>query len=286
MIDLHTHSTISDGSVSPAGLIAMAREAGLSAIALTDHDTTDGLAEFLQAGSQTSIKAIPGVEISCILDGLSLHLVGLFIEKDNSVLQRLLQTIRQGRQTRNLQILNSLNRLGHPITYEEVEALSGGGVIGRPHIAQALVQRGICSSIREAFDRFLGNRASACQPRYQPAPVEGIRAIHAAGGLAIWAHPLGFRFMTIDRVRQLASQLQTAGLDGIEFYYSEYSPEQERIVQEVGVELGLLASGGSDFHGATIPNTHLGVGKGNLRIPDELIPPLEAHAAKYRQSKS
>ncbi len=280
MIDLHTHSTASDGTLSPAQLARQAESIGLTAVALTDHDTTAGLAEFEQAARSLNVEAIAGVELACNWYSGSLHIVGLFIEPGNPVLEGMLETVRLNRQARNQTILEKLEAIGHPLTLDEVRAESGDGVIGRPHIAKALVSRGYCADISEAFDRLLTVGKPAYVRRFLPTCAEGIAAIHAAGGVAVWAHPVGFRQLPPGKVRQMARQLKGMALDGVEFYYSEYSPEQQMLVQNIGRELDLLASGGSDFHGDTIPTIQLGTGKGNLAVPDSILPQLRERAAR------
>jgi predicted metal-dependent phosphoesterase TrpH len=281
MIDLHVHSTASDGTLSPVELVAAAERIGLAAIALTDHDTMDGLQAFQAAGRARAVRAIPGVEISCGWYNRSLHLLGLFVDPGAAGLNHLLQRVRQGRVTRNHEILAVLRRLGMPVSWEEVAAAAGDGVIGRPHIARVLVRRGCCRSVREAFELWLGKGKKAYVRRYRPQPKETIDAIHAAGGVTVWAHALSGQPVAPAKLRQVVRHLQRVGLDALETCYSDYQPEHEVLAAAIAREFGLLPSGGSDFHGQDMPEIALGRGRGNLAVPDEFLTDLETRAETY-----
>lgn len=281
MLDLHTHSTASDGTLSPKALVRNAMERGLTAVALTDHDTVHGVPAFVAAAEGTGLRAIPGVEIGSSWYGGSIHIVGLFIDAEDRGLRCLLQRVRGGRTTRNEKILARLNALGIPLRWDDVLSLAKGESVGRPHIASGLVSLGVCSSVRDAFERFLAEGKPAHVRRFLPLPAQTVRVIHRAGGVAAWAHPLGYRRRTPANLRQVARHLHRVGLDALEGYYSEYTPDQERLVHRIAGELGLLISGGTDFHGSHVPEVALGIGKGSLCVPDSCLPPLEALARRY-----
>lgn len=276
MIDLHTHSTASDGTLTPAELVALAEELPLEAIALTDHDTTSGLEAFLEAGAGKSVKTVPGVEVAASWYGGSLHIVGLHVQPESETLNSLLQTIRQNREIRNRKILDRLGSLGIKLTYEEVQEAGGDHVIGRPHFAAALIRKGVCSNPSEAFQKYLGRDAAAYVPRYLPLPEEAIRTVHEAGGLAIWAHPAGGPHASQPaRIRQVARHLKRLGLDGVELFYPDHSEDDEHAIRAICGALDLAFSGGSDFHGGNMPGIELGTGRGTLNIPLEYLTILE-----------
>ena len=190
MIDFHTHSTASDGSDSPSALLHAAVRAGLTAVALTDHDTVSGLAEFLDAARGQSAAGVPGVELSTMLYHKEIHILGLFIDPTSSALNHFLEAARENRNLRNRTMLEKLNAIGYEITLEELYQRARGESIGRPHVAEVLVEKGYFHDVQEAFDRCLKRGARAYTPRQLPPPAECIEAIHAAGGLAFWAHPV------------------------------------------------------------------------------------------------
>lgn len=284
MIDLHTHSTASDGTLSPSELIATAVEIGLEGIALTDHDTLQGLPTFLRAAKDRPIKAVPGVEIACSWYGRSLHLLGLFIDYKCAALADMLSTVRDNRDIRNQKILQKLAGLGIPLTYKDIEQEAGDHVVGRPHFAAALVAKGICQTPHEAFQKYLGRQAAAYVPRYLPLPEAAISAIHSAGGLAIWAHPAGGpQAGQPARIRQVARQLAQYGLDGIEVFYPDHSEADMKTLASIGRALDLAVSGGSDFHGANMPGIELGVGRGSLEIPLHYLTALTQRLPAHRK---
>ena len=261
MIDLHCHSTASDGEFSPSELLRMAEQNGVSALALTDHDTTDGLEEFL--ATESTVEHIPGIELSCSMTGSNaIHIVGLYVDRLNPALQETLSLIRRWRDDRNLAILKKLKELGMPVSFEEVleiaskeEDSSGKVVIGRPHIAKALCQHGYCKDVRDAFDKFLRSDRPAYVNRRKLEAREGIRLLHDAGAVVIWAHP----FVTMSRrnkVTHAIKELMFAGLDGLETIYPDYKPADFPYAQSLAKNRMLLESGGTDFHG---PNTRKGI---------------------------
>ena len=260
MIDLHCHSIASDGEYAPGELPALAAQNGLSALALTDHDTTEGLEEFLAADS--TVECIPGIELSCSMAGTNnVHIVGLYVDRKNPALQEKLAQIRNWRDKRNIVILEKLKELGRPVSFEEVLEIarkeddgSGKIVIGRPHIAKAMCQHGYCKDVREAFDKFLGNARPAYVDRLKLEVKEGIRLLRNAGAVVIWAHP----FVTMSRrnkvtrtIEELISLPEAERLDGLETIYPDYKLNDTFYGQKLARQKKLLESGGTDFHGPT-----------------------------------
>ena len=287
MIDLHTHSTASDGKDSPALLVERAVKAGLSGIALTDHDTVSGLAEFLEAGKNAPLKTVPGVKLSSRGNNRELHIVGLFIDPDSPVLAAFLEKMRQNRSKRNEEMLIRLNAMGFSLTKEEVEEEAEGESVGRPHFAQALIRKGYFKTSREVFEQCLKRGKRAYVPRELPSPGEAIAAVHEAGGLAIWAHPVSQNGGGGGRshVKKCLAQLVPEGLDGVETYYSQFTPAQHEMVSSLAEEFALLPSGGSDYHGGNIPEISLGIGTGNLAVPDGLLAALEERWLAKREEE-
>ena len=277
MLDLHCHSTASDGTVPPEKLPAMAREIGLKALALTDHDTVDGVEAFMAAAKDVpEIRCLPGIELACRLEnGGHCHIVGLFVDWRNEALQQLCKQILIWRTERNRNILRKLSDLGMPLDYETLKTQTkgiGDDVVGRPHIAAALVREGYCKKEKEAFEKYIGRgRPAYCLREVADGPT-CIRAIHDAGGLAIWAHPM----TSIDhsKVEAVAIELQKNGLDGMEAYYTEFSITQQNTAIKLAGKLGLALSGGSDFHGDHHPSIKMGTGYGGLFVPDKLLEDL------------
>ena len=279
MIDLHTHSSASDGSMRPAELLQAAVRAGLSAIALTDHDTVSGLHEFLQAAQGQPVTAVPGVEISSTLYNTEIHILGLFVDPDSKALKDFLETARENRNARNLQMLEKLNAIGYAITLEELQDCAGGESVGRPHLAEILVRKGYFPTVQDAFDSCLKRGARAYTPRKLAPPAECIRAIREAGGLAFWAHPVYHGRGERASVRRFLKVLVPAGLDGIEVFYPSFTERQTVMLNEMAQEFQILRSGGTDYHGAVHPGIELGTGSGDLNIPDELLGSIREKAA-------
>lgn len=274
-IDLHTHTTASDGSYTPSELVRYARKKGLTAIAVTDHDTTDGNAEAVAEGRQQEIQVVPGVEISVDHTPGSMHMLGYFIDIESATLKEKLRLLQDSRADRNPRIIEKLNALGIAIHYQEVIDISGGGQVGRPHIAQVLMQKGYTRSIQEAFDRYLGKGAPAYFDKFRLEPAEAISMINDAGGIAVLAHPFTLNCGTAGQLEALIGHLVPLGLQGIEVYYTEHSPQQISCYESLVRQYGLVATGGSDFHGANTEGIDLGRGRGNLNIPDGLFEKLK-----------
>ena len=275
-IDLHAHSTASDGTLSPTELATLARDKGLAAVALTDHDTTAGLPEFLEAGRRLGVETIPGCEVSAELDALRLHILGLWLPVEPGPLSRTLQELMDYRHARNHVVIGKLNELGVDIRYEEVLAKAGNGSVGRPHFAQVLMDKGAVTSVQMAFDRFLGPKGKAYAPKRKLSAAQAIGLLRDEGATVILAHPV-LLGLSLARLEQEVRRLKDLGLDGIEAYYSEQSPRAQASYLGLAAKLGLVVSGGSDFHGAIKPAISLGTGKGALNVPESVLRALKEH---------
>ncbi|MBB6636451.1 PHP domain-containing protein [Cohnella thailandensis] len=248
--DLHTHTTASDGLHRPADNVRMAKEAGLGGIAITDHDTVAGIEEALREGEKLGIAVVPGVEISTAYEGTEIHVLGYYMNVEDPVFLARLADQRKVRDARNEGILARLGELGIQVSMEELREIAGRSespeeTIGRPHIADALVRRGVVGTIQEAFDRYLAKgRAAYVDPPPRITPMEAYRWIKDAGGAAIVAHP------GLYRREELASDLLDGGADGVEAHHSDHTPEQEERYRQLAIARGKIVTGGSDFHGA------------------------------------
>ena len=268
-VDLHTHSTISDGTFSPTELMSAASEAGLSAIALTDHDTLAGLPEARTEAERLGIELVPGCELSLEYAGLPTHMLALFVENPAGAVASELNRVQLARSQRNERMVEKLRTVGVHLRMEDV-ARHANGMVGRPHIAQAMLAAGVVKSFDEAFGRFLGQGGLAHIPKEKLLPREAIGAVHADGGLAILAHPC---LLTLQarRLEAILTDLKGLGLDGVEVYYTEHSERYTSEVARLAESLGLLKSGGSDFHGAVKPGVRLGRGRGGLYVPGKVL---------------
>ena len=268
-IDLHTHSTASDGTLTPTELMRAAKAAGLSAIALTDHDTFEGLPEARAEAQRQGLELVPGCELSLDYGGLPTHLLALFVDERPGHVVHELTRVRVARANRNAIMLEKLKSVGVHLRREDVER-HATGVVGRPHMAQAMLAAGVVKSFDEAFTRFLGSNGLAYVPKVKLTPAEAIGAIHADGGLAVLAHP----YLLSQQPRHIEAMLLDLtgmGLDGVEVYYTEHSDKYTALVAELAQRLGLLMSGGSDFHGSVKPDVALGKGRGGLFVRGELL---------------
>ncbi len=276
-LDLHLHTTRSDGSLPPSEVLALAQKAGVTAPALTDHDIVDGIPEATAVGAELGIEVIPGVEISSRYAESEIHVLGYFIDWKDQAFQERLASLRESRHRRNPLIIEKLQALGLAITYEEVKTLAGTASVGRPHIARVLMQKGYVQSAKEAFDRYLGDRKAAHVPRELPDPAEAVAWIRAAKGIPVLAHPLWVK-ATGEVLVKLCGKLKAAGLGGIEVHYSTHTKLQTAEFLNLAKRLDLLVTGGSDFHGVTKPDIEVGVGRGDLKVPDKLLEPLRKAA--------
>lgn len=285
-IDLHTHSCCSDGSCTPTELVELAAAAGVGAIALTDHDTVAGIPEFLEAGRRhPEVETVPGVELSTMFSNRELHMVGLFIDPETPVLTAFLEEMREGRRCRNEQIRLKLNTLGFPVTWDDpafAGASSDSASIGRPHFARALMHKYGFPTMQSVFDRLLKRGCAAYVPRELPDPARAIEVIHAAGGIAVWAHPVYRERNERAWAKRIMRRFSPLGLDAVEGYYSMFGPQETALVLELAGLYHLAVSGGSDFHGANSPNIQLGSGAGGLLVPPELLNGLKARCVARR----
>jgi len=269
IIDLHAHSTASDGTYSPAEVAELAKKLGLSAIALTDHDTIDGLDEFQKTGNALGIETIPGIEFAALWEKHhrpEIHLVGLGFDPAHPALLSRMQEIRQSRDLRNSKMCEKLSSIGLHITIEEVAANAGGEIITRAHFANVLLQKGYIAKKEDAFSRYISPGLPGYVEREFLTPALCIQTIKEAGGAAVLAHPTLYG-LGLEQLEELCEELIPYGLDGIECQYSTYSPAETKAITALAEKMDLLPSGGSDFHGKNKPNIHLGSGKSNLAIP-------------------
>lgn len=241
--DLHCHTTASDGLLTPRELIQAASKLGLKAVGLTDHDTVSGWGEGLKAGAEFGVEILRGIELNTEWEGTEVHILGYEPDQESNQLQNKLLELREARIKRMLKVLNRLRDLKIEITVEEIKEIARGESVGRPHVAQALIQRGYVKTIKEAFDLYIGSGAPAYVPRFKLTPEEGIQLIRRAGGIAVLAHP---------GIHQLGSLISTwvkMGLQGIEVSHSEHTLEDERNYRAMAEQFHLIKTGGSDFHG-------------------------------------
>jgi len=276
LIDLHVHSTASDGSYSPAEVVRQAKAGGLTAMALTDHDTVDGLPEAVAAGQTLGLEVIPGVEISAQFPGGTMHILGLFVDYHNGVLDERLMVLKQARLDRNPQIIDKLNALGIPITMARVEEISGGGQVGRPHIARALQEAGFVASIQQAFDLYLRKGGKAYAGKFRFSPDQALTMIREAKGIPVLAHPFTLNLGSAFALRNLVIELKGQGLAGLEVFYSEHTPEQMALYLKLAQELNLLVTGGSDYHGLNKPEITLGSMPCQDKLTYNLVEALKA----------
>jgi len=275
VIDLHSHSTASDGSDSPRRLVELARRRGLTALALTDHDTVEGLAEAREAAAGAGVRLVPGCELSCEAGEATMHLLVYFLDDGPGPLQDRLAGLQAARSDRNRRIVTALQEHGLDVTLEEILAEAGGGSVGRPHVAGVLVGKGYVASIQEAFDVWLAKGRPAYLERERLLPAEAIALAHASKAVAVLAHPtsLGFDGPALE---EFVAGLAADGLDGMECEYGRYAPELRASLRSLAGGLGLAVTGGSDYHGRYKPDIALGTGTGDLDVPDHLLEALEA----------
>jgi len=268
LIDLHTHSTASDGTFSPEELIYLAKKEGLQALALTDHDTIDGLKSAYQTAKEENLPFLCGVEISVKFERPGhFHLLGYFSKPEIPELNDTLLKLKKARKERNKKMIEKLNSIGIEITLEELKEIAKGE-IGRPHIANLLVKKGVVKSFEEAFERYLKKGAIAYVPKALLTPSEAINLIVKAKGIPVLAHPVTLKLNYLE-LKEYLKELKEYGLKGVEAFYTEHTPEFTKFLIDCAKKLGLLITGGSDFHGENKPDIKLGKGLGNLNIPFE-----------------
>ena len=283
MIDLHTHSTYSDGTLSPQALAELASSSGLSAVALCDHNNVDGLPEFLAAAHGMSLTAIPGVEFSTRFAGQEIHLLGLFISPEHyDTVRDRLRLLLEEKDRKNKQMLSAMAEAGLSLDYDSIKAATPGGLVNRAVIAGELVRLGHCGSVQEAFDLWLSRERGFFHPARLPDSLDTIRFIRSIGAVSVLAHP----FVSLDEnaLRHFLEAAVPAGLDAMEVRYATFTPEQTTLAEKIAAEFGLLPSGGSDFHGSNKPEISIGTGKGSLFVPEAFLEALcrrqKTHAKK------
>ncbi len=278
-IDLHVHSNASDGTLTPSEVVKLAVSNHISVIALTDHDTLAGIPEAQDAAlSETQmghpVQVIPGTEISVSYKGKDIHMLGLFVDPDNNTLYQALENARIKRDERNEKMTANLRAAGIDITIDKLRAAEGEAVLTRAHFAKFMVENGFVKTFQEAFAKYLNDDSPYYVPREYLSPEDAVSLVHSAGGLAVLAHPLLYKF-TLEEVEQMTAYLTNLGLDGIEAIYSSNMGFDEGRMRHLANKYGLLITGGSDFHGAIKPDLDLGAGRGNLKIPYSILEKLK-----------
>ena len=275
IVDLHVHSTESDGTLTPEDLVAEAKKAELAAFALTDHDTCQGVGKAMPLAASAGIELIPGIELSTDYHGKEVHIVGLYIDIENEQLLKKTAEYRKCRSERNALMVEALQKEGLSITMEELVAENPDCVITRANIARFLYEHGQIKSVREAFDRYIGDHCKCYVGRLKVASTDAVRLIKEAGGTAILAHPLLYGLSNTN-LQKMIDELKPVGLDGLEAIYSTYTTGEEQQMKRLARENGLLFSGGSDFHGSNNQDIALGRGRGHLYIPYSVLETIKA----------
>jgi predicted metal-dependent phosphoesterase TrpH len=277
VIDLHLHSSASDGTDPPERIPELGAAAGCRAVALTDHDTLSGLGAAARRAAEIGIDLVRGCEVSCAFPGAATtHVLVYFVEGEEGPLQDELGRLRHDRVARNRRLAERLSELGVPATYEEAVALAAGEEsLGRPHFAQLLVAKGLAESVPDAFDRWLGSGRPAYLPKARVAPADIAAAAAGSGALCVLAHPLALELAPADLDRAVG-ELAAAGFAGIEAHYASYGPEDRLALADLARHHDLVATGGSDYHGTIKAGLSVGTGRGDLRVPDEALDLLAA----------
>ncbi|PKB78892.1 MAG: hypothetical protein BZY88_16135 [SAR202 cluster bacterium Io17-Chloro-G9] len=277
-IDLHLHTTASDGRLSPTELIQLVAKQGLKQVSISDHDTTDGLAEAYEAAqAYPDLRIIPGIELSTDVPGDEVHMLGYFIQYEDEEFQKVLQGFRSGRLDRGRAMVEKLNELGLHITWERVQEIAGDGSVGRPHIALALVEQGYFKEPKDAFDEYLGRNGLAYAERDKMTPVNGVDLISSVGGVPVLAHPTYMNDMEAN-----IANLKATGLVGMEVFYAKYSPETVLELAALAAKYDLIPCGGSDYHALGNSDDCL---PGTLGPPPETVERLEEAARKMARSR-
>ena len=278
MIDLHTHSTASDGSLAPEALVELALGAGLTALALTDHDTLDGVPRARARAAETSLRLIPGVEIEIERDEGEFHLLGIGLSGDTSGLLEALSRVQAARRGRNVRMVEKMQAAGIPITMEEIKETAGGDIVSRAHFARVLVSKKIVGSIDAAFKRLIGKGMPYYEPRACLVLKEATTLIRRAGGVAVIAHPVSLGLHG-PALRLFVGASRDQGVSGIEAWHPNHSLKESHTFERLARSLGMLVTGGSDFHGAHIPSRRLGLSSGGREIPDRFLDAVLREAA-------
>ncbi len=273
--DLHSHSHFSDGTLPPAELVKLAEKAGVCALALTDHNTTKGLSEFMKAGESSEVITVPGCEFSTGYEGTELHIVGLFLAENSwSEVEDYVELMHIAKRHSNYSLIKALRENGYVITYEEVAASTDAEEFNRAHVAKLLFEKGMVKDINHAFKTILSEKNGLYKPPKRLGSIATVRFIKDCGGVAILAHP----FLNLDEagLRKFLPEAKKAGLDAIETRYSKFDEETTRLAEHIAEEYGVKQSGGSDFHGSVKPDISIGTGTGNLFVPFEFYENLKA----------
>ena len=275
LVDLHIHTTASDGSEPPAEAVRLAAELGLAAIAVTDHDTVSGVGEATEAGAALGVEIVPGIEISADYRGNQAHILGLFIDPESTALRPALDWAVNEREERNRRMVAAMAADGFDISIEELQANNPDSVLGRPHMAEHLMKLGCVASVKEAFDRYLGDDGPYYLPKRRIPLDVTAQLIREAGGIAVVAHPFQYGYDEEELLNYI-NAARTAGCTGIEAYYSEHSPDQRDYILAVAQQYGLLVSGGSDWHGSRKPHIRMGSGiAGSIAVPYSVLEQLK-----------
>lgn len=268
-IDLHTHSLKSDGSMTPAEVVREAKKAGLAAIALTDHDTVDGISEAVSEGEKIGVEVIPAIEFS-VLSETETHILGYYIDLENPELKKTLAEVVDLRLERNRVTCRRLNELGFDISLDEVKAIAPNNFIGRAHFARVMLDKGYIKSVKEGFDKYMSVGKYAYCEKQRLSARDAIELIKKCGGLSFLAHP-HLTKLPDDELMKFLIELKGYGLCGLEGYYTDYTPEMQEKYQSMARTLGLAISGGTDFHAAMKPHISIGTGLGNMKIPYSVL---------------
>ncbi|MBQ6183455.1 MAG: PHP domain-containing protein [Clostridia bacterium] len=279
-IDLHTHTVCSDGSMTARELVRHAKECGLSAVAVTDHDSVDGVADALDEGKRIGIEVIPAIELSAQSD-TETHILGYFIDINNAALREKLQYAKTVRNERQNEICEKLNALGFALTMDEVRELAGSDILCRAHFARLMVKKGYVDSVKQAFDEYLANGRPAFSGREALTDTEAVALINGAGGMAFCAH-LHLTRKPPEELEKFLVRLKAEGLAGVEGYYTEYTPQMQKEYQTLAKKLGLCISGGTDFHGAFKPHINIGKGLGDMSVPYSVLKNMKKAYAKTK----
>lgn len=279
-IDLHIHSTYSDGILTPAAIVDLAQSQGVAAIAVTDHDTAGGTDEAVARGIEKGIEVIAGIEMSSWHGDTSMHILGYGFRHKDRRFNRRLQQLQNGRETRNIKIIENLNRMGINVEVEELLQYSHYGQTGRPHIARLLVDKGVARSVDLAFKHYLGRGAAAYAERFRFSARDAIAMIREAGGIAVLAHPASLD-PSLRSIPALLKKLCAAGLEGVEVYYPSHSTKAVKALKKMAADLGLLVTGGSDFHDADRSRDNGNGWLRKTRIPYDLVAAMKKSAKKF-----
>lgn len=281
LIDLHTHSLKSDGSMTPAEVVREAKRAGLAAIALSDHDTVDGIREAAAEGEKIGVEVIPAIEFS-VQSKTETHILGYFIDIENPDLLKTLKEVVDLRIERNYVTCQRLNELGFDITIEEVRALAPNNFVGRAHFARVLMDKGYTKSVKEGFDLYMTSGKYAYFEKQRLTARDAVELIGKCGGISFLAHP-HLTKLGDDELKEFLKELKGFGLSGLEGYYTDYTPEMQEKYQAMAKELGLLISGGTDFHAAMKPHISIGTGLGNMKIPYSVLEAMKAERDRLKK---